>query len=87
MKLYFDNCCFNRPYDDQAQEKIHLEGEAVLAIIKMNKQNNGEIVGSPALDLEISQIKDDDKKDKVESFYEQSINGKVEYNEKAVGKS
>jgi hypothetical protein len=25
MKYYFDNCCFNRPYDDQTQEKIHLE--------------------------------------------------------------
>jgi hypothetical protein len=34
-----DNCCFNRPYDDQTQEKIHLEGEAVLAIIKKNKKD------------------------------------------------
>jgi hypothetical protein len=33
MKLYLDNCCYNRPYDDQTQERIHLEGEAVLAII------------------------------------------------------
>jgi predicted nucleic acid-binding protein len=81
MKLYFDNCCFNRPYDDQTHEKIHLESEAVLAIIKLNKQNDGEIVGSPALDLEISQIKDDDKKDKVKSFYKKSISFKINYNE------
>jgi hypothetical protein len=23
MKLYLDNCCYNRPYDDQTQERIH----------------------------------------------------------------
>jgi hypothetical protein len=48
-----DNCYFNRPYDDQSQEKIYLEGEAVLAIIRKAKQEDGEIYGSPALDLEI----------------------------------
>jgi len=31
MKYYFDNCCFNRPYDDQTQERIHLESESILA--------------------------------------------------------
>ena len=46
MKLYLDNCCYNRPYDDQTQERIHLEGEAVLAIINKCKQNNDEIIGS-----------------------------------------
>jgi hypothetical protein len=39
MKLYLDNCCYNRPYDDQTQERIHLEGEAVLVIINKYKQN------------------------------------------------
>ena len=52
MKLYLDNCCYNRPYDDQTQERIHLEGEAVLAIINKCKQNNDEIIGSPVLDIE-----------------------------------
>jgi predicted nucleic acid-binding protein len=81
VKLYLDNCCFNRPYDDQTQEKIHLEGEAVLAIIKKNKEKNGEIFGSPVLDLEISQIINDEKREKVKTFYEQTINSKIEYHE------
>jgi hypothetical protein len=42
MKLYLDSCCYNRPYDDQTQERIHLEGEAVLAIIHKGKENNNE---------------------------------------------
>jgi hypothetical protein len=24
MKLYLDSCCYNRPYDDQTQKRIHL---------------------------------------------------------------
>lgn len=34
MKLYLVNCCYNRPFDDQTQDRIHLESEAVLAILK-----------------------------------------------------
>ena len=25
MRIYLDNCCFNRPYDDQSQLRILLE--------------------------------------------------------------
>ena len=25
MKIYLDNCCYNRPYDDQSQLRISLE--------------------------------------------------------------
>jgi hypothetical protein len=32
MLLYLDNCCFNRPYDDQTQAKIFLETQAKLYI-------------------------------------------------------
>lgn len=32
VKLYLDNCSYNRPFDDQTQMKIHLETEAKLYI-------------------------------------------------------
>ena len=32
MKIYLDNCCYNRPYDDQTYIRIHLETEAKLHI-------------------------------------------------------
>ncbi len=32
MRLYLDNCCFNRPYDDQSMLTIRLETEAKLHI-------------------------------------------------------
>jgi hypothetical protein len=80
MKLYLDTCCYNRPYDDQTQERIHLEGEAVLVIINKRKQSNDEIIGSPVLDFEIEQIENVEKQEKVKNFYTQTINKKAEYN-------
>jgi len=79
MKLYLDSCCYNRPYDAQTQEKIHMEGEAVLAIINKSKQAGDEIAGSPALDLEIEQINDIEKKEKVKYFYDQTITAEIKY--------
>ena len=32
MRLYLDNCCFNRPFDDQSSLTIRLETEAKLYI-------------------------------------------------------
>jgi hypothetical protein len=32
VKIYLDNCCFNRPYDDQSSLTIRLETEAKLEI-------------------------------------------------------
>lgn len=32
MRVYMDNCCFNRPFDDQTQTRVRLETEAKLEI-------------------------------------------------------
>ncbi len=32
MRLYLDNCCFNRPFDDQSMLTVRLETEAKLHI-------------------------------------------------------
>ena len=79
MKLYLDCCCYNRPYDDQTQEKIHMEGEAILGIIYRCRQNHDEIVGSPVVDLEIDNINNIEKREKVRYFYEKTITMKLKY--------
>lgn len=38
MRLYLDNCCFNRPFDIQTQLKIYLETQAKLAVQKHDIQ-------------------------------------------------
>jgi len=56
-----------------------MEGEAILAIINRSKINFDEIIGSPVLDLEIDQIDDIEKKEKVRFFYTQTITTRIDY--------
>ena len=37
MRIYLDSCCYNRPFDDQTQERIHLESEAILTILNRGR--------------------------------------------------
>ena len=32
LRIYLDNCCYNRPYDDQSQIRISLEAQAKIFI-------------------------------------------------------
>jgi hypothetical protein len=52
MRVYLDNCCFNRPFDDQSQYKIRLESEAKLVIQDRIINNKLDLVWSFILDLE-----------------------------------
>lgn len=69
MKIYLDNCCYNRPFDDQKQKRIHMESEAILRVLEKTQQENYIIVGSAVLELEIEQMHDESKKKKVKSLY------------------
>ena len=69
MIVYLDNCCYNRPFDDQTQERIHLESEAILTILKMGQLKKIIIAGSEILELEINRMPDENKKRKVLNLY------------------
>ena len=51
-KIYLDNCCFNRPFDDQMQLVIRLETEAILFIQEEIRNGNIEFVWSYILEQE-----------------------------------
>jgi predicted nucleic acid-binding protein len=34
MKIYMDVCCLNRPFDDATQDRVRIESEAVLTILR-----------------------------------------------------
>lgn len=52
MKLYLDNCMFNRPFDDQSNIKILLEAEAKLKIQENIRLGLYELIWSYMLDYE-----------------------------------
>lgn len=65
MRLYLDNCCLNRPFDDQGQEKIRLESEAVVMVLASIQSGRNLLVGSTMLDLENSRNPDSDRQNRV----------------------
>nr|VFK60939.1 MAG: hypothetical protein BECKTUN1418F_GA0071002_12353 [Candidatus Kentron sp. TUN]VFK64433.1 MAG: hypothetical protein BECKTUN1418D_GA0071000_12603 [Candidatus Kentron sp. TUN]VFK70124.1 MAG: hypothetical protein BECKTUN1418E_GA0071001_12383 [Candidatus Kentron sp. TUN] len=52
MRIYLDNCCFNRPFDDQSSLTIRLETEAKLEIQKEIKSGIFALGWSYILDYE-----------------------------------
>ena len=52
MIVYLDNCCFNRPFDDQQQLRIRLEAEAKLRIQEAVRSGDLELAWSCILDFE-----------------------------------
>jgi predicted Zn-ribbon and HTH transcriptional regulator len=52
VRVYLDNCCFNRPYDDQSQTRIEIEAKAKMFIQKHIAEGNIELVWSYILDFE-----------------------------------
>jgi predicted nucleic acid-binding protein len=62
MIIYLDVCCLNRPFDDQTQDRIHLEAEAILSILNHSRTAGWSVIGSDAIDYEISKIPDSDKR-------------------------
>jgi len=64
-KIYLDNCCFNRPYDNQSDRRIHIETEAKLFIQEMIKNKTYHLVWSYILDFENSANPDDEIKNRI----------------------
>jgi hypothetical protein len=69
MKLYLDVCCLNRPFDDQSQTRVRLEAEAILSILQMAQSDKIEIIGSDIIDDELSQMPDNERREKLGCFF------------------
>ena len=52
MKVYLDNCCFSRPFDDQSSLVVYLETEAKLHIQELVRNGELQLLWSFVLDYE-----------------------------------
>lgn len=52
IRIYLDNCCYNRPYDDQSQLMVSIETQCKLWIQKMIREGSYELVSSYMLRYE-----------------------------------
>ncbi|OAI02214.1 PIN domain protein [Methylomonas methanica] len=55
MLIYLDNCCFNRPYDDQSHANIFLETQAKLYIQEKILSGKYQLIWSYILQYENEQ--------------------------------
>ena len=81
MRIYLDNCCYNRLFDDKTQERVQIESDALKAIL-INKKDI--IVGSLFLKFEISKINDIGKRLNVMALYTQVIDETVSIDSKII---
>ena len=68
MKFYLDVCCLNRPFDDQTQIRVHLEAEAVIAIIGQVENDAWQWISSDAVAYEISKTPNEERQERLWSM-------------------
>jgi len=62
MRVYFDACCLNRPFDDQRQIRIRLETEAIAHLLRAVDEGRLVWVTSDALLYELLRCPDTDRR-------------------------
>jgi predicted nucleic acid-binding protein len=72
MRVYLDNCCFNRPYDDQSSITISLETQAKLHIQNLIHQGKIEMVASYMLAYENGQNPYEMRKNAITEYIEKN---------------
>ncbi len=89
IRIYLDNCAYNRPYDDQSQAKIELETQAKLKIQRLIKDRQIELVSSYMSLYECGENLDENRAALISAFINQhssvfvSLNNKDKIEEKA----
>jgi predicted nucleic acid-binding protein len=86
MRIYLDVCCLNRPFDDQTQDRIRLESEALLLILKRLRIGEWTWVGSEVIEYEIQQAPDSARRQRV-SMVARHAGGRVRINDAIVDRA
>jgi predicted nucleic acid-binding protein len=68
LRIYLDNCCYNRPFDEQNQDLIRLETEAKLIVQNKVRQGLYSLVWSFMLDFENDENPSEDKREAIKPW-------------------
>lgn len=55
MRVYLDNCCYNRLLDDRSYSQIYYERNSVMLILELTEQSAVQLIGSQMLMKEIQE--------------------------------
>lgn len=68
MKVYLDVSCLNRPFDDQSQDRIRLESEAVTLVLRNIDQNRFYAVATRIAEIEVAANPDSRRRLRVQAL-------------------
>jgi hypothetical protein len=69
LLVYMDCCCLNRPADDQTQDKIRIETDAIIGILFRCFYGSWKLIGSDIIEYEIIKTPDLNKLNKALNLY------------------
>ena len=64
-RIYLDVCCLNRPFDDQRQDRIRLEAEAVLLIMGRCESGAWQWLSSAVVEEEVNHTPSSERRSRV----------------------
>ena len=73
ISVYLDNCCYNRPYDDQEQPKVQLETQAKLHIQNMITDKKLNLVYSYVSEYENSNNPNVKNRSSISQFFSNAV--------------
>ena len=79
MRLYIDLSCFNRPFDDQSQERIRRETEAIFGILTRVTEGQDTLIWSWVLSFENAKHPRADRKEEI-ALWEARSQSVIEWN-------
>ncbi len=68
ISIYLDVCCLNRLFDDQTQERVYLEANAVASILRRVEIGDWVSISSEAVEDEVESDSSSDRKARVQDF-------------------
>lgn len=81
MRLYLDTCFLNRPFDNQSDDRIRLETEALEVVLAHADAGQWTIAGSGVLDLEIARTADPLRREALQEMLARAATGRVQLDE------
>lgn len=73
MRVYLDNCAYNRLFDDISQERVKKEAEAVSSLLDRIQEGSVDLVWSSVVDYENANSPNQDQREWVLSWRDRSI--------------
>ena len=68
LRIYLDVCCLNRPFDDQRQDRVRLEAEAVLLILGRCEAGEWQWISSAVVEEEVDNTPSRERQSRVRAM-------------------